>query len=594
MTFAWFDTHPQEADAILWADPLTDYHETDQPEIAQVLLAKAEAEARRCPSPPADAPGAGPVWAFALDYECAPWFDPAFAAAFRDRPPGRLRLWRFAQSEALPSKEAEARASLRIADPTAGFLDWQAAWQEADFVAAVERIHAYLRAGDAYQINLTFPWYARYYGEPLALYLRLRTAQPVPYGAYLPIPGGGAILCRSPELFFRRTGNKIVCRPMKGTTRPGIDGWVDAKTQAENVMIVDLIRNDLGRLAPPGGVRVSELFTIERYATLQQLTSTVVAGGVEAPLWTILAALFPCGSVTGAPKRRALEIIAELEPAPRGVYCGAIGVLLPGGDLQVAVPIRTLEVTADRRATLGVGCGIVIDSEPHTEWQEALLKTRFARTLPAAVGLIETLRWQGPEGSALLSYHEARLRASAAALGIPFDPAAWQEALAAATRNASPGTDVRLRVVLQPDGTLTASVTPFVPAALLPVSVVLAVAPVIDERDPLQRHKTNRRAHYDRLLAEVTAQGHFDALVCNRRGELVEGCRSTLFVRFPGDPLLHTPPLASGALAGVLRAHLIATGQAVERRLTPQDLAAAETLFLGNAVQGLLPARLVR
>lgn len=330
--FAWFDTPESDSGTPLeiWAEPLEAYHETTDPNEARQLLNAAEREAHHSKS---DADG--PLWAFALDYECAPWFDRAYANAFTHRPPGRLRLWRFGRYRVLPSDVADTTAAKRQwhpcgADDPAGFLGWHTPWTPAHYQAAFARIHHYLTTGDCYQVNLTFPWYARCYGSPLALYRRLKAAQPVPHGAFLPLPDGGAILCRSPERFFARRGNRVICQPMKGTAPPNAVNWLDEKTRAENVMIVDLIRNDLSRLAPTAGVHVAQLFTETHYATVTQLTSTIVAEGVYATLWEILTALFPCGSVTGAPKRRAMEIIGELETAPRGVYCGAIGMLLPG------------------------------------------------------------------------------------------------------------------------------------------------------------------------------------------------------------------------------------------------------------------------
>jgi len=591
--FAWFDTHLESLlspPGDIWAETLIGYHESTERNQAKTLLDAAEAQAQQTRTVDQKP---FPVWVFTLDYECAPWFDPAFANAFRHRPPGRLRLWHFAHGQWLHPEQALTRAQEQVSDPIAGFLNWEPNWSPATYGDSVRRILRYLRAGDAYQVNLTFPWYARYYGSPIALYLALRAQQPVPCGAYLPLPDGGAILSRSPERFFLRLGKRLICRPMKGTAPVDAGDWLDEKTAAENVMIVDLIRNDLGRLAPPGGVHVAELFTVEPYATLKQLTSTIVAEPITAPLWTILTALFPCGSVTGAPKRRAIEIIAELESAPRGLYCGAIGVILPGGDLLVTVPIRTLLLEPNHTATLGVGSGIVIESDADAEWRECHLKTAFARQLPVRVGLIETIRWRGAQGAPLLPWHEDRVAASAAALGIPWDRDRWHQAVVQAAA-ANPAAEWRIRLVLNPDGTITAATTPYLPPAGRPVRFLIADSPVIDETDPLQRHKTTRRGRYDALLAQVTQEGYFDALLCNRRGELVEGCRTTLFVRFPEDPLLYTPPLESGCLAGVLRASLIASGRAAERPLSPADLKAAEAIFLGNAVHGLIPATLAR
>lgn len=260
----------------------------------------------------------------------------------------------------------------------------------ADYAAAFARLHSYIGAGDVYQANLTFPMDARCSGDPRALYLALRAAQPVPYGAYHDL-GGPVILSRSPELFFSISDGVIETRPMKGTQPRGATPEQDAaavaflqadeKNRAENLMIVDLLRNDVSRLCRPGSVRVHDLFAVETYATVHQMTS-LVRGALDGPvpLADLFAALFPCGSVTGAPKIRAMQIIRELEPDPRGAYCGALGWIAPTGDMRFNVAIRTLTLFGDR-VRLNVGGGVVWDSTAASEYEEALWKARYA-TLP--------------------------------------------------------------------------------------------------------------------------------------------------------------------------------------------------------------------
>ncbi|GAA5170442.1 aminodeoxychorismate synthase component I [Viridibacterium curvum] len=479
----------------------------------------------------------------------------------------------------------------------AGLLHLAPQWQADEHATRVSRILDYIRAGDCYQANLTFPLTGQSFGHPLALYAQLRERQPVQHGALIH-DGQNWLLSRSPERFFTRHGDTLSCRPMKGTAPRAADATEDAaiasslqgseKNRAENLMIVDLIRNDLGRLAPAGKVSVSSLFALETYATVHQLTSTVEASGVTASTAETFRALFPCGSVTGAPKLRAMQIIDELEAGPRGAYCGAIGWLAPDGDADFNVPIRTLLIDAQGHARLDVGSGIVADSDPAAEYDECLTKARFVRD--DGLQLIETLRCEvGPQiRYPMLPGHIARLEKSARTLGIPFSKSAILATLAAQAATLQHGT-YRMRLTLARDGRCEASSTVLAP--LPPVLTVTIASERLDPDDLRLQHKTTARRFYDTALERTIAAGHFDLLFFNTRDELCEGARSNVFIERNG--VLLTPPLSSGLLPGVLRAQLIAEGRAQEGVLTRKDLDTAEKLFVGNALRGLMAVRLI-
>lgn len=534
--------------------------------------------------------------AIAASFELGEALEPRLARTAR--PPGAplMTAWVFSQA----TKMSPDRTAIAIDAALAGLDEHQrvamvgGVHQTLDantYRDGVARIRALIEAGDCYQVNYTFALRGHILGESLALYAALRERQPVRFGTYLR-HADGCILSRSPELFVERAGQRLTCRPMKGTAprEAGPEALATSeKDRAENVMIVDLIRNDLGRLAPPGGVRVDSLLDVEAYPTLWQMTSTISAEPVEADLATIFRALFPCGSVTGAPKIRAMEIIRELEPGPRGLYCGALGWLAPDGDFRFSVPIRTLEADARGSFRCGLGSGIVADSEPAREWDECLLKGRFLTGLRPTFGLIETLRCE-PQSEApypLLERHLARLEASVGFFGFDCDGAAVHAALCA--HAASLKGPHRVRLELSPDGRLMLDGGPLEP---LPEPVRVGFAPTrLRSDDVLARHKTTARAHYDAALREATTAGLFDVLFFNEREELVEGARSSVFIECEDGALL-TPPLASGALDGVLRRELIESGQAREAVIDRANLSAARRVFVGNALRGLLRATL--
>ncbi|HEU4960667.1 MAG TPA: aminodeoxychorismate synthase component I [Sphingomonas sp.] len=447
-----------------------------------------------------------------------------------------------------------------------------------------------IAAGDIYQANLTFPAEVRFVGAPLALYARLRRQAKAGYGALIDT-GAQRILSFSPELFFRLDGDRLLARPMKGTATRGATADEDRaavvrlagddKQRAENLMIVDLLRNDLSRVAIPGSVAAPSLFRVESYPTVHQMVSDVaatLAPGRDAV--SVIEALFPCGSITGAPKIRASEVIAEVEGEPRGIYTGAIGRIDPDGDAMFNVAIRTLAVTGEGIARIGLGSGIVADSRVGEEWAECLAKGAFVAAGQRRFDLIETMVFDPETGIPLLERHLARMKASALRFGYPFDRHATRNELQAATfrlRDAR-----RIRLLLAPGGAIAIQVSPLPPAPLEPVPVALVPHPFAPN-DIRLAHKTSARSDYAAVRA---AAGTFDVAMVDRDGFVTEGTLTSLFV--DRDGTLVTPPLSRGLLPGVLRAELIETGRAIEGDLTPDDLAGG--FFIGNALRGLIPA----
>jgi len=524
------------------------------------------------------------LWSVAaLDFELGYLLEPAAIpvgwSLSAERP--LARFWRFRRRVAMTAEAAGRWLVGQGVGQPAGIGGLRAGIDENRHAAAVDRIRDYISAGDCYQVNFTFPLTFQWFGHPLALYARLRARQPVSYGGFLGDAAGG-IVSLSPELFLEREGTRLVTRPMKGTLARGQPAdrlRASAKDRAENLMIVDLLRNDLGRVAASGSVRVERLFEIEDYPTLWQMVSEVSANAPGIGLAAILRALFPCGSVTGAPKIRAMQIIAELEQAPRGLYTGAFGWIAPDGDFRLNVAIRTLELAADRTGRLGIGSGIVADSEPAAEWQECMLKADFLRDCDPGLQLIETLRRENGQYP-LLAGHLSRLRRSADWLGFALDEDALRGCL-----DAQPANGIwRVRVMLAKNGNLAAQCFPLADEPGGIRYARLAATP-IDSGDPLRGHKTSERRVYDDALRNLpTDSAVFDLVFLNERGEVAEGARSNVFVE--RDRQLLTPPLSCGALPGVLRAALLASGEACEAVLWPEDL--QHGFWLGNALRGLI------
>jgi len=459
------------------------------------------------------------------------------------------------------------------------------------YEASVERVREHIFEGDIYQANLSFAAEMRTAGSPAALYAGLRRRAAAGHGALL-FTGTHWLLSLSPELFFTLADGRVTTRPMKGTTARRRDPAEDApaaealrgdpKQCAENLMIVDLLRNDLSRVARPGSVKVPELFAIETYPTVHQMTSTVVAelgDGLDAV--DLLQATFPCGSITGAPKIRAMEIIAAEEKRARGVYTGSIGRVAPDGSAEFNVAIRTLTIRAgEGRAELGLGAGIVADSRPADEWLECLAKGAFVSDPGRRFDLIETMHFDPLGGIAELERHLKRMKRSADELGFVFDRHGARNELQAATFHLREAKTVRL--LLSQGGAVAIEVRPLPQAPSGPVKAALVPFPVPAD-DFRLRHKTSDRAFYDEARM---AAGTWDVLFADEAGFLTEGSFTNLFV--PREGKLATPPLERGLLPGVLRERLLETGEAVEADLVAADLVSG--FYLGNSVRGLVPA----
>ncbi len=467
----------------------------------------------------------------------------------------------------------------------------------ATHVAKVEEILRLIEAGDVYQVNLTFPYRFHYAGDPLNLYAALRARQPVAHGGFAAL-GDTAILSVSPELWVEAVDGQATMRPMKGTSARGVDEATDLaardlliadpKQRAENLMIVDLIRNDLARVSLPGTVRVPDLFRVETYPSFHALTSTVT-GELDArmTLRDRVAALFPCGSIVGAPKIRAGEIIRALEPSARGFYTGALGAISPNRDMIFNVAIRTAVLGPDGAGRYDVGGGIVADSDPHEEYEEACLKARVLTDLTEDFGLIETFRWSQSVGFVRLELHLARMGASARQLGFVFDPARAKGALDKLSASWGPGSaDRRVRLELARAGALDITHGPL--AASKTVLNVGIAASRLDAGDPFLAHKTTRRGLYERAFEMAGALGLDEVIFANRRGEVAEASRNSVFLKIDGR--LVTPLLSSGGLPGVLRQQLIASGEATER-VIPVESLISYPVMLGNSLHGLRPAR---
>ena len=521
-------------------------------------------------------------------YEAAPAFDDALVVRM---PKADLPLAWFAAFRSAASETAGRGGAYRMAP-------WRPEISEEEYEADVTAIQELITAGDTYQANYTLRLRGRVEGDLAAVYADLLEAQRGGYHAFLKT-GDHTVVSASPELFFRWDGRRIENRPMKGTMPRG--RWeqedrrhrerllASGKDRAENVMIVDLLRNDLGRVARFGTVQVERLFEIEHFETVWQMTSTVAAETRPAvSLFDILAAMFPCGSVTGAPKARTMEIIRSLETSPRGVYCGAIGLLAPPGSgrprAEFSVAIRTLVVDErDRSAEYGVGGGVVHESTPTDEYREAMVKARILRRRRAPVTLLETMRWDPGKGIWLLDRHLNRLRSSARYLGMTL-PEAEIGRLLEGVVGEHP---LRVRLVVPEGGEPSIEMARFVARARV-VGLAIDTSP-IDRSDVLRYHKTTRREPYEEAVARHPAAD--DVVLVNERGEAVETTIANLAVRIGNEWL--TPPLDAGCLPGTYREELIDRDVIRERSVPVTDLVAADEVAVINSVQGWRPGKLL-
>jgi para-aminobenzoate synthetase / 4-amino-4-deoxychorismate lyase len=504
---------------------------------------------------------AGSHVAVMLSYEAAPAFDPAFVT----HPPSDFPLAWAAVFEDTTDGEVDSYSS----------TTWTPLVNRDEYDRSVSRIRELIAAGDTYQVNYSFPLTASFNGDAVAWYRDLCVAQGAEYSVYLDL-GRYKVLCLSPELFFERRGNHVTTRPMKGTVRRGrwpaedreLAAWLSnsAKDRAENVMIVDLLRNDLGKVSVPGSVHVSSLFDLERFETVWQMTSTVESTLREGTtLVDLMRALFPCGSITGAPKIRTMQIIRELERFPRGAYTGAIGLLKPGGDCVFNVAIRTLVIdTESGVATFGVGGGVTTDSTAEREYEECLVKSRFLYLKPEEFQLFESILLE--DGNYfLLPEHLKRLRDSAEFFGFVTGTRINADLERIAAEN--PRGSFKVRVMLWRDGRVEIQ---RVHLSGEIKQVELATEPV-DSSDRFLYHKTTRR------------RGGDNVIFWNERGEITESSIANVVVEIDGE--LVTPPIECGLLPGIFRNYLLARGEIKERVITIEEFKNAKKFFLINSVR---------
>lgn len=540
---------------------------------AAVFAARAIDEVRPALEAADAAVAQGKTAAGFIAYEAAPAFDPALQC----HPPAELPLVWIAVFDETDATAPESQSHFT-------FGEWRTSIGKPDYLAALDRIKQWIAAGDTYQVNYTYPLDATFEGDPYAAYGALCAAQGVGHTAYVDA-GRYRIVSASPELFFRLDDGVVTAQPMKGTRVRGLWSAQDEafaedlrhseKDCAENVMIVDMIRNDLGRIADPGTVSVKALFDVAQYPTVWQMTSTIEARTPRS-VPEIIAAMFPCASVTGAPKVQTMRRIRELEPEPRGAYCGAIGWWRPDGTAEFNVAIRTLTIDSEKgTARYHVGSGVTWDSDPREEFDECGAKAAILHHAEPQFDLLESLLFDG--AYFLLNDHLDRLAATARYFNFPVDLDRIRGALldSAAKWHGAP---YKVRLLVSRSGHVHVEGAPI--AALSPVTIEIADTPV-NSRDRFLYHKTTNRGVYDRALASRPDCG--DVLLINERGELTESTRANLVVKL-GDAL-YTPPVECGLLAGVMRNRLLADRRIQERVLCPHDLDGADGVWLINSVR---------
>ncbi len=511
-----------------------------------------------------------------LSYEAASAFDPALVT----RPTtGFPYLWfgLYPQPRLIELPKPERPKEI---------LNWQPTVERASYNSAISKIKHHIAAGKTYQVNHTLRLQTDFTGSPWDFFLHLAQNQNN-HAAYVDV--GRYVICSaSPELFFQLDENTIMCRPMKGTIGRGRTTREDheraewlknsEKNRAENVMIVDMIRNDLGRIANTGSVRVPHLFEVERYPTLWQMTSTVAAE-TNSSLTEILTALFPCASITGAPKVSTMKIIAELENTPRKIYTGSIGYISPWREAKFNVAIRTALIDREsRKAEYGVGGGIVWDSNSADEYAEALLKANVLSGQTAPFSLLETMLWTPGEGYFLPEKHLARMLDSANYFDIPLTKEKLQEYFGQISSNFE--RPQRVRVLLDQAGKLASEATPFEPETSFEVLKVCLARQPVDSNDVFLFHKTTRRTVYE--SAREGLDDFDDVLLYNESDELTEFTIGNLVAELDGQLL--TPPIACGALPGTFRAHLVESGQIVERTIRVDQLGDCTKIFRVNSI----------
>ena len=511
-----------------------------------------------------------------VSYEAAPAFDQALVSV-----PSEMPLVWFGLYE-------QAEETAPIADRGFQVSEWAPSIEQERYAEAITAIKERIENGDTYQVNYTMRLESSFSGDSLAFYQDLAKAQSACYSAYLQMDDY-TVISASPELFFRINNNHIMTRPMKGTVKRGMTWeddrkkaeWLAAseKNQAENVMIVDLLRNDLSKIAKKGTVKVPSLFEIEKYPTVYQMTSTVTAELEESTgLLQVFQALFPCGSITGAPKVKTMEIISELEGSPREVYCGAIGYISPKGEAVFNVPIRTVILNQlNGKAKYGVGGGITWDSEAGDEYEEAVAKAAILRKKSFQFDLLETIRLE--DGHLyLLDHHMTRLQKTADYFAFPIDEEAVRQALAEAVRPFKEGL-YKVRLLLKEDGQLIFDIAPI---SLMEGKMKVALAKeAVSSENPFLYHKTTHRSVYEKHRCENPTVS--DVLLWNERGELTEFTNGNIVAEINGR--LYTPPISCGLLGGTFRERLLADGLIEEKVLYLKDLERCSRVWMINSVR---------
>ena len=566
------------AGSLLLSDPVR-VLTTNDPSDVRGILEEAESEL-----------SAGRYVALCLSYEAAPAFELAAHPCRVSAP--LVWLASFPSDHVLSVSENDLRPL--VESPKLNGVDVRLNVKAEQYEAAVRRIKDLIAAGDTYQVNYTV--HARFHlaADPLGYFLTLAFSHPVPFAAYLDL-GGAQVLSLSPELLLKRRGEVLETRPMKGTRHRGRTLDEDdslarelvasEKDRAENVMILDMMRNDLGKICRYGSVETTRMFSVEKYRSVWQMTSSVVGRltpGVT--IGEIMDAVFPGSSVTGAPKRRTMEIIHELELEPRGVYTGAIGLFAPTGDFTLSLPIRTL-VHREGDYDLGVGSGIVWDSDPRSEYEETLLKAEFAFAMIPDLRLFETILLTESGAYAYLEQHLERMARSARYWDFPFDKTRAKDLLDNLARSGG-RIPLAVRIELDQNGELRLLPREIPPPPAEPVRILLS-AERTDSRDRFLFHKTNERKLYDRARREAAGMGFYEVIFRNEQGFLTEGAITNLFVQVAGEWL--TPSVSGGLLPGVWREDFLRRTGAKEGSITVADLTSADEVIIGNSVRGAIP-----
>ncbi len=590
------NTLPAYADEPAWlfSNPLKEIVATDQ---ASLLTALAEID---------DARKQGYYLAGYISYEAGYALSKKLHKFLKPVPKGQPLLQFYAFEKPTVIDAAAVTAALKALPESPPYIrDWQPTDTQAEYTQKQSKIHDYITAGDTYQVNQTYRVNFELDGSINGLYQALRERQPVAFSCLMHLPER-SILSLSPELFVRKKGEVLSAKPMKGTAPRGEteaddkailkEMAEDKKQRSENLMIVDLMRNDIGRLAKIGTMKVSKLFEIQTYKTLHQMISSIQGEvDVEIPFIDIVKGLFPCGSITGAPKIRTMEIIHELESTPRDIYTGAIGFITPENDFSFNVPIRTISFPKDSKVgTLGIGGGIIYESDAEEEWRESQLKARFITGLNQQFKLIETFLYDAELGEPLrFERHLERLANSAAAFNFAFDKQQVEQTVKQHLANADTKQDLKIRLLMDFQGELTVSseaVADFTHETLPNVGITDYT---IDADNLFRRHKTTNRALYNQAFTEGEKLGLYDVLFFNQHGVLAEASRHNVYLEKDGK--LYTPRIEDGALPGVMRDVLMAGDEyvVIEKSLTKDDLLSADKIYLSNSVRQLVEVGLI-